>query len=161
MTGFLQSLKDQYRANVERHQNLPFLKATMAACALVATADGQVSFTERVRVDQIIETLEQLKAYDPHEAVDLFREFADQILASPKDGHSAVLKELDWVKSNAETAQLLIRICLAVGESNGETSLVDRIEIVSLCSWLDVDPEGFGLYQHELLMQREDGSPDG
>ncbi|MDA0238586.1 MAG: TerB family tellurite resistance protein [Proteobacteria bacterium] len=160
MTGFLQSLKNQYRANVERHQNLPFLKATMAACALVATADGQVSFTERVRVDQIIETLEQLKVYDPHEAVDLFCDFADQILVSPKDGHATVLKELDWVKSEAETAKLLIRICLAVSESSGETSLVDQIEIVSLCSQVGIDPEGFGLYQHELLQRREGGVSD-
>ena len=27
-----------------RHHNLPFLKATMAACALVATANGEVNF---------------------------------------------------------------------------------------------------------------------
>lgn len=155
MAGFLQSLKSKYRANVERHQNEPFLRATMSACALVAMADGSVSFSERVRVDQIIETLEQLKVYDPHEAVDLFREFADQILASPKEGHAAALKELEWVRSEPETAHLLIRICLAVSEADGEAELVDQIEIVSLCTQLGVDPREFELYQDDLLQRRE------
>ena len=63
-----------------RHHNLPFLKATMAACALVATANGEVSFSERVRVDQIIETLEALQVYGPHEAVNIF-----YLSNSPKD----------------------------------------------------------------------------
>ena len=45
----------------------------MAACALVATADGHVTFSETVRVDQIVQILEQLKAFNPVEATDLFR----------------------------------------------------------------------------------------
>ena len=80
MSGFLSVLKDQYHTYMERHHNLPFLKATMAACALVATANGEVSFSERVRVDQIIETLEALQVYGPHEAVNIF-----YLSNSPKD----------------------------------------------------------------------------
>lgn len=151
MAGFLNTLRDTYQTQVKRHQNLPFLKATMAACALVATADGDVSFTESVRVDQIVETLEELKAFDPHEAVDLFKDYCDAILTAPKIGHAQVLEELDVVRSEPETAALLIRICLAVAESNGPTSLVDQIEIVTLCSILELDPAHFGLYKGQLL----------
>lgn len=153
MAGFLQSLKDQYRAHVVRHENLPFLRACMAACALVATADGHVSFTERVRVDQILETLDQLSVFDPHDGVNLFVGFAETIIANPRDGHAAVLKELDVVREERETAELLVRICLAVAESNGETSLPDQIEIVTLCSHLGVDAVSFDLYQDDLLQQ--------
>ena len=125
----------------------------MAACALVATADGEVSFTERVRVDQIVQTLEELKAFDPLEAADLFRDYCDLILGSPKDGHPAVVKDLEAVAGNTETAELLIRICLAVSEVNGETSLVDQIEVVTLCSLLELDPSYFGLYKDTLLKE--------
>jgi tellurite resistance protein TerB len=151
MTGFLGALKKQYRQQVERHHSLPFLKATMSACALVATADGEVSFTERVRVDQIVETLEELKIFDPHDAANLFRDYCDVILKSPKQGHESVLKDLEMAAGNPETAELLIRICLAVTEANGRTSLVDQIEIVTLCSLLELDPAHFGLYKAELL----------
>ena len=151
MTGFLGALLKQYRNQVERHHNLPFLKSTMAACALVATADGQVSFSETVRVDQIVETLQQLEVFDPHEAANLFRDYCDVILNSPKQGHAKVLQDLEVAASNPETAELLIRICLAVTEADGKTSLVDQIEIVTLCSLLELDPAHFGLYKSDLL----------
>ena len=61
----------------------------MAASALVATADGDISFGERVRLDQILETLEALKVYNPHDGVDLFRDYSEVILESPKKGHAA------------------------------------------------------------------------
>ena len=149
--GFISSLTEHYREQMERNRNRPFLRATMAACALVAIADGKVSFGERVRVDQIMETLDKLKVFDPHEGVDLFNEFTDAILASPARGRATALKALEAVAGDSETAALMIRICLAVSEANGEKSLVDQIEIVTLCSLLGVEPKDCGLYT--------DGSP--
>ena len=56
MSGFLSSLIDNWQDALDRHRNRPFLEAAMAACAVIATDDGTVSFAERVRVDQILET---------------------------------------------------------------------------------------------------------
>ena len=78
--GFLATLTDKFQEQMERHRNRPFLRAVMAACALVAAADGKVSLAERVRVDQILDTLEELRIFDPHEGVDLFNEFTDAII---------------------------------------------------------------------------------
>ena len=157
MAGFLTTLKEMYESQMERHHNQPFLKATMAACAMVATADGNVSFSEQVRVDQILQTLDALKIYDPHEGVNLFREYADAILQNPKEGHKKAAKAIDAVKGDTERAALMIRICLAVAEANGETKLVDQIEVVTLCSLLGVDPSGFDLYNKDLLFERDGG----
>ncbi len=144
--GFIGTLTEHYREQMERNRNRPFLRATMAACALVAIADGVVSLGERVRVDQILETLDKLKVFDPHEGVDLFNEFTDGILESPARGRAVALKALEPVAGDPETAALMIRICLAVSEANGEKSLVDQIEIVTLCSLLGVEPKDCGLY---------------
>ncbi len=95
-------------------------------------AGGDVSFTERVRVEKIIETLQELSVFDPHEAVNLFKDYCEEIFAAPAVGHPKVLEELDAIADNPETAELLIRICLVVAEANGKTSLVDQIEIVTL-----------------------------
>ena len=61
----------------------------MAACALIAISDGEITFSERIRVDQIVETLDALKVFDPHEAVDLFNDFTAAIRKSPKHGREA------------------------------------------------------------------------
>lgn len=147
MTGFLATLTERFGDALERRRNRPFLCASMAACALVATADGKVTFVERVRVDQILQTLEALRVFDPHEGVDLFNEFVDAILASPRDGHERALAAIAEVSHEAEAAELLIRMCCAVSEAKGaEKALVDQIEIVSLCSRLGVEPTSCGLY---------------
>ena len=120
----------------------------MAACALAASVDGAPSFSERIRVDQILETLEQLQVFDPHEAVELFNEYAEDILADPKEGKDRARKALAAFVDERETAELLIRICLAVAEASGETNLTEQVEIVTLCSLLGVDPDYASLYTH-------------
>ena len=45
----------------------------MAASALVVTADGEVSFAQRSRLDALLDSVEALKAHDAHDAADLFR----------------------------------------------------------------------------------------
>jgi len=146
MTGFLDSLVGRYRSQAERNRNRPFLRGTMAACALVATADGQVSFGERVRVDQVMQTLDALRVFDPHEGVDLFNDFTDAILRAPSEGRPHAIEAMRAAAANRQTAELLIRICLAVSEANGSVSLADQIEIVTLCSLLGVEPTNLGLY---------------
>lgn len=145
MTNFLDSLSDAYHEQVDRYKNRPFLNASMAACALIATSNGKVSFCQRMRVDQILETLDRLRVFDPHEGVELFNEFVDQILTCPKTGHEKVLTAVTSHAKEKSVAELLIRVCMAVSESDGEISLPEQLEIVSLCSVLGVKPNSVGL----------------
>jgi tellurite resistance protein TerB len=145
MTGFLDSLANLFREQVGRYRNWPFLNAAMAACALVATANGKVSFCQRVRIDQILETLDRLREFDPHEGVDLFNDFVEKIVRSPAAGHDKALAALSVVAREKEVAELLIRLCLAVSESDGKISMSELSEIVSLCGVLGVEPRSVGL----------------
>ena len=109
MTGILADLVDRYQEHLERLKNRAFLRATMAACALVAVADGRVTFSERVRVDQILETLEALRIFDPHEGVNLFNEFVDAIRAHPRDGHGHA-SATDYAETMGSIARPMRRI---------------------------------------------------
>ena len=53
MSGIFECLKRNYQSLMERQSNRPFMKEVMAACTMVANAQGTVSFAERVVVDQI------------------------------------------------------------------------------------------------------------
>jgi len=146
MSGFLASLLNDYAIELERYRHRPFLKATMAACALAASASGEVTFAERIRVDQILATLDALKVFDPHDGVELFNEYAQGILDAPRAGREHALAAVQTVASDPQKAALLVRICLAVAEARGEKDLIAQIEIVMLCSLLEVDPGVVGLY---------------
>ena len=146
MAGFLQGLTTFYRKEIERHHNRPFLEAAMAACALVATARGHITFAHRTRIDQILETLDALKLFDPHEGVEIFNAHAEKILEHPRDGRLRALRVIRRATKNPDTARLLVQLCLAVSEMNDDTSLADQIEIVILCDQIGVDSAELGLY---------------
>jgi len=158
MIGILDDLKKFFQGRSEKEQNRPFLEAAMAACAMVSISEGQVSFADRIRVDQIMETLTQLKVFDPHEGVDLFNHYADGILASPQEGREVALKIIKTVTSDPETAEVLIDLCLAVSLSDGVTSLIEHIEIVSLCGLIGVDPDKIGLDTKKVLARLSAGT---
>lgn len=153
MAGFLHNLLEEYHAVMERHRNRRFLSAAMAACALAACARGEVTFSQRIRVDQILETLDRLKVFDPHEGVDLFNEYVHAIMASPRMGQERAQAAVQAFTEDPDSAALLVRICLAVAEASGDKSLSQEIQIVMLCSLLDVTPQHVGLYSDgsELL----------
>ncbi len=146
MAGFLRSLLDDYQAEMERHRNRPFLEAAMAACALASCADGEVTLSQRIRVDQILDTLERLRIFDPHDGVEIFNRFSKGILDAPRAGQQAAQKALLPYTADPETASLLVRICLAVAEAGGDKSLSQHIQVVMLCGLLGVEPGPLGLY---------------
>ena len=146
MASFLTSLLSEYHLQLERHRNRPFLEATMAACALVAVADGEISFGERIRIDQILNALDRLKVFDPHEAVNLFNQFSSDIFSAPKAGRERAIAALKLVSEHPESAALLMRIFMAICEIGETKSLVKQIEVVMLCGLLDIKPDDFGLY---------------
>ncbi len=150
MTGVLENISKLYNDTIDRHRNRPFLEATMAACAMVAMADGSVSLRERVKVDEVLETLEALQVFDPHEGVNLFNEFADAINENPKKGREKALAAIvNETTQHRDSAYLMIKICVAVSKFRGEIPLVEQIEIVSLCSRLVVEPHESGLYSQD------------
>ena len=145
MTGFLNELRDLLFEQIDRHKNLPLLKAAMASCALAAASTEKVMLCQRIRVDQILETFDKLKVFDAHEGVELFNHFVENIRTDWESGHSEALNAVTAVAGNKETATLLARLCLLVSQSNGSISPTERIEIESLCRLLKVQPEKLGL----------------
>ncbi len=158
MSGFLASLLDDYELEIERHRHRPFLKASMAACALAAVADGAPTLSERIRVDQILETLEHLKIFDPHEGVDLFNEYSTALMESPVDGREKALDAVKAVSANPDEAALLVRMCLAVAEAKGQKCRTDQVEIEAVCKALQVNPHELGVYQNGCAEARVEES---
>ena len=101
----------------------------MAAAALVATADGEVSFAQRSRLDDLLTRVEALQAHDVHDAADLFRIFAENILAHPEEGRARALKAVRRVGEEDDTARLLMRIACAMGRADGSYSRPGMVQI--------------------------------
>ncbi len=126
---------ERFRLELQRHKQRPFLEAVAAACALVATADGEVSFSERARLDSVIESLSQLRLFDPHEVVDAFDEHVAR-LAEVEKGADALLKVV-VVGTRAEgAADLLLRISAAMSLADGRDSADEHAVMEQICAAL-------------------------
>ncbi len=128
---------ERFRLELNRHKQRPFLEAVAAACALVATADGEVSFSERARLDTVIESLSQLRLFDPYEVVDAFDERVAQ-LADDDDGVAAMLKVISAGTRAEGAADLLLRISAAMSLADGRDSSDEHEIIHKICAALQL-----------------------
>jgi tellurite resistance protein TerB len=114
------------------------LDATMAATALVATADGEVNLSELSALDSVLESVQDLQIYDPHVAVDIYRDFADAIAENPKVGRRRAMAAVARVDDDHEAAELVIRVAVAISKADGELSDLEARAISDLCGTLGV-----------------------
>jgi len=140
MAGFLPEVAETLRLEVERFRRRPFLRAAMASSALVAVADGDVSFPERSRLDQVLESVEALRLYDSHEAIDLFNTHVDAIVEDAATGREAALEAVAGVADDPEAAALILRICIALAGADGETSANERVALDAIAGRLGIEP---------------------
>ncbi len=126
------------KRELARYRQRPFLDALMAGCALVATADGSVSLSERSRVDRIIESLGELDIFDPHEAVNRFNDYAEVIAADAERGRHEALDAIAEHAGDKDRARLLLRACIAVSLADDNFRPEERARIAEICDTLEL-----------------------
>ncbi|WP_420416001.1 tellurite resistance TerB family protein [Pacificispira sp.] len=126
-----------------RRRNRPFLEACMACCALVAIADGEVSLSERGRVDQILEAIDKLRFFDVHEAVDLFNGYVDGIVQAEAKGRRHALEVVKEMRHEAGDAVLLVKVALAISRADGVFLESERAQCEAICDVLGLELEDF------------------
>lgn len=110
----------------------------MAGCALVATADGSVSLSERSRIDRIFESVGELEIFNPHEAVNRFNDYAESIVADAESGlREALVMIAEFAGDNAH-ARLLLRACIAVSLADDDFRPEERTRIADICDALEL-----------------------
>lgn len=136
VVGLWENLRDAVRSAAARHRNRPFLEAAMAACAYIAQADGYVSIGERGRIDDILEQLESLRVFDPHEGVNIFNDYVDLLKTDSLSGQKAIFSAIGKMSKDEEAALLVARICIAISNADGDFSEKERAAVVKICDVL-------------------------
>ena len=127
----------------------------MAASALVAFADGEINFAERMRLDQILEQLHRLKAFDAHEAINHFNKVIEDLQKHPEDGHARALEAVEAFAGDRDSARLMVRAACHLCVADGEFSESEQEQIAELCVQLHIRPEDCDL--EEIIRASKDG----
>jgi chromosome partitioning protein len=126
-------LNDNIHAQSARLHSRVVLESAMAAAALVATADGEVTFAKRAIRDKVLASLDAFKSFEVHVAVDLFEGFAAEIRTQGEIGKDRALRCVSEAAGDREAAELVMRIARAIGQAGDGFSVreVTRITEVS------------------------------
>jgi tellurite resistance protein len=128
----LSRLRDPFAAGVRRAKDKPFLEAAMAAAAFVAATDEVVGLGRRHTLDQILDGVERLKAFEVQAAVALFDEYIRHFRSAPDRARSRALKAISAAGGRPEAAELLIRIATAMARAEGSISAEARTRVDSI-----------------------------
>lgn len=141
MTGLIQHARDAIAQRLEQFRHREFLHATMAASALVAMADGEVNITELNMIDQALKKIHELNIYDPHVAVDLYRDEIEALRAEPAAAREKILLQVGKLRNGPKAAKMLIKVCIAIAKSDETVTETERTAINDLCDTMGLPRE--------------------
>ncbi|MTE17924.1 Tellurite resistance TerB [Streptomyces sp. TRM43335] len=122
-----------------------FRDASMAMCALVAAADGQVDPAERRRVAYLIEHNEVLANFPADELLERFEGWLDRLVADFDLARAEALREISKARRKPVEARAVIRIGIVIGGADGHFDLMERSVVGEACQALDLPPHEFDL----------------
>jgi tellurite resistance protein TerB len=151
--GVLDWLKTQasgLQDEVKKFKNKDFMEATVAGCAMVAFADGVVKSEEKAKMAGFIQRNDALKIFDLSKVISTFDKYVQGFEFDYSIGKGEALKAISKIKKNPEEARLLVRVCCAIGASDGDFDPAEKRTVSEICRELGLNPGEFGLEGPDL-----------
>ena len=130
---------------VKRFNNRGFMDASMAACALIAAADGDISSDEKQKTAGFIKLNDALKTFDLNTCIERFEEYAGMLEFDYGVGKDACLDAVKKVSNSPEQAQLVVRLSCAIGGADGDFDDDEKQTVREICGVLGLAPSKFNL----------------
>lgn len=133
------------KTEVSKYKNKTFLEATVAACAVVAAADGNISSEEKQKMIGFMKQSDALSVFDTSEVIALFEKFSGNFGFDYAIGKAECLKVIGNLKKDVGASRLLVRVCCAVGAADGNFDDDEKAVVREICRELGLNPEEFAL----------------
>ncbi|ANB04569.1 tellurium resistance protein [Streptomyces ambofaciens] len=119
--------------------------ASMAMCALVAAADGQVEPAERQRVEELIVSNEVLQNFPADQLRQRFNQHVDRLVANFELGKSEALQVIAKAAKKPAEARAVIQTGMVIAGADGVFEPSEQYAIREACTALGVPPSEFGV----------------
>ncbi len=139
------NVQSSLKQEVTRFRNRDFLEAVIAGCALVAYADGHADAAEKQKMMGFLRTSEALSVFEVSEVISLFDKYTQQLDFDHSIGEAAALQAVGKLRSKESESRLLVRVCCAIGASDGNFDDKERQVAARICRELGLNPSEFDL----------------
>ncbi|KUF13423.1 MULTISPECIES: tellurite resistance TerB family protein [Streptomyces] len=134
----LTSLKTELKSGAYRD-------ASMAMCALVAAADGNVDPAERQHVENLILQNDVLQNFPPEQLRQRFNKHVDQLSANFQHGKAEAMQEIAKASKKQTEAKAVVQTGFVVAGADGYIAPAEEQVLREACQALGVSPQEFGL----------------
>jgi len=119
------------------------MDALVAACALVAQADGWVTADERKCMVERMRRSPAVAVFGVHEVLHGFETLNARFDRDPDDGVEAAETAVRRLAGRAGPSRLLVETACAVAEADGGFDAEEREVVLRLCELLELPPAAF------------------
>jgi tellurite resistance protein TerB len=145
LKGKFEEVSTNLKNEVTKIRNKDFLEGVVAGCTMVAYADGIVKTEEKQKMMDFLRASEVLSVFDTNAVIDLFEKFSKQFDFDFAIGEANALQAVGKVRKKEDEARLLVRVCCAIGASDGDFDDDEKKTVRKICSELGLNPADFDL----------------
>jgi tellurite resistance protein TerB len=132
-------------AEVSKFKNRTFMEATVAACAMVAAADGTISAQEKQKMAGFIRNSDELKVFEMPAVIAFFEKVTGNFDFDADIGKAEALKVIGRLRGNEEQSRVMVRVACAIGASDGDFDDGEKAVVRDICKELGLNPADFDL----------------
>lgn len=140
-----EALRAKAAAEASKFKNRAFLEAVIAACAMLAAADGKITPDEKAKMTGFIQRAEELKHFNMTEVIQIFGKYADNFDFDLTVGEAECLRVIGKLKGKPDQARLIVRIACAIGMADGDFDDDEKAAVRKIALELGLDPAEFDL----------------
>ena len=137
--------RDELTTRVSKFKNKKFMEGTVATCAYVAMASGGVSAEEKQKMVGFIKNSPELKVFNTEEIITVFNTLAANFEFDQDIGKGEAMKLITRMRDETDAAQLMLRVAIAIGKSDGDFDAAERACAKEICVALNLTPADYDL----------------
>jgi tellurite resistance protein TerB len=139
------SLKSQLSSLKTELKSGAYRDASMAMCALVAAADGQVDAAERQQVETLILNNDVLQNFPADQLRQRFNKHVDQLVSNFQHGKAEAMKEIAKAAKKPVEARAVIQTGIVIAGADGYIAPAEQQVVHEACAALGLSPAEFAL----------------
>ncbi|MDN3390348.1 MULTISPECIES: TerB family tellurite resistance protein [Pseudoalteromonas] len=136
---------DSLQKNIGQFKNKKFADASMAICALVAAADGDIDADERKKTAGFIVSNESLKVFSASDLKEKFDFYCNKLEADYDFGKIEAIQALSVLKGKPDQARACIQLGIIIGGADGDFDADEKRAIKDACNAVGIPASEFDL----------------
>lgn len=150
--GFFDDLKSKagelhskLTEEVKKFANKDFHEAVVAACTVIAFADGEISSDEKKKMMGFMEINESMKVFDKNATIKIFTKYLEQMEFDIDLGRGEALTAIGKLSGKTNESKAVVRLACAIGAADGDFDDDEKKAARQICQALGLDPSEFDL----------------